>query len=57
MEIFISTNIEVQREKAEVCNNLDKVELVTDKKTKSKYRENLSLTTDTKDVREKLEKN
>ena len=33
-EIFMSTNIEVQREKAEVCNNLDKEELLTNKNKK-----------------------
>ena len=30
-KIFMSTNIEVQREKAEVRNNLDREELLTDK--------------------------
>ena len=33
-EIFMSTNIEVQREKAEVCNNLDEEELLTNKNKK-----------------------
>ena len=33
-EIFMSTNTEVQREKAEVCNNLDKEELLIDKNKK-----------------------
>ena len=55
-EIFMSTNIEVQREKAEVRNNLEREELITDK-NKGKYRKNLLLTIDTKDVRGKLKKN
>ena len=33
-EIFMSTNIEVQREKAKVRNNLEKEELLTDEKKK-----------------------
>ena len=33
-EIFMSTNMEVQREKEEVQNNLDKEELLTDKNKK-----------------------
>ena len=33
-EIFLSTNMEVQREKEEVQNNLDKEELLTDKNKK-----------------------
>ena len=52
----MSTNIEVQREKAEVRNNLEREELLTDK-NKGKYRKNLLLTIDTKDVRGKLKKN
>ena len=54
-EILMSTNIEVQREKAKVRNNLEREELLTNK-NKGKYRKNLLLTIDTKDVREKLKR-
>ena len=55
-EVLMSTNTEVQREKAKVRNNLEREELLTDK-SKGKYPKNLLLTIDTKDVREKLKKN